>query len=130
MADPLPYPDSKSDTDDATDVRPDRRSTTRRSTTRTPRWVYVFAIIAIVLVLLLVVQILMGGNHGPGRHTLSGDAGGQTPSEVYVSSVARPMPVSPAICDLVTDASPCSATSAAPSRMKTLTTTRDRGDAQ
>lgn len=126
MADPLPYPDSKSDTDDATDVRPDRRSTTRRSTTRTPRWVYVFAIIAIVLVLLFVVQILMGGNHGPGRHTPSGDAGGHTPP----ASVTHPMPVSPAICDLVTDASPCSATSAAPSRMKTLTTTRDRGDAQ
>lgn len=103
-------------------VRPDRRSPPS-----TPRWAYVFAIIVIVLVLLLVVSFFtQGGLPGPGRHTLSGDAGGQTPP----ASVTRPMPVSPAICDLVADAGPCSATSAAPSRMKTLTTPRDRGDAQ
>ena len=103
------------DTDAATDVRPDRKRPDRRSTARTPRWVYVFAIIAIVVVLLLVVQILMGGNHGPGRHKMSGDAGGHTlsasvaeghtPAEMYVSSVA-------------------------PSRMEPLMTTRDRGDVQ
>ncbi len=103
MTDPHPYPD----TDDATDVRPDRRSPPCA-----PRWVKVFGIIALVLILLLVVQILMGGNHGPGRHRMSGDAGGHTlsasvaeghtPAEMYVSSVV-------------------------PSRMEPLTTTRDRG---
>ncbi|HLM22692.1 MAG TPA: hypothetical protein VK390_14355 [Propionibacteriaceae bacterium] len=43
----------------------------------TPRWVKVFGIIAIVVILLVVIMLLTG--HGPGRHTLSGDAGGQVP---------------------------------------------------
>jgi hypothetical protein len=43
----------------------------------TPRWVKVFGIIAIVLVLLIGIMLLTG--HGPGRHTPSGDAGGQAP---------------------------------------------------
>ncbi len=34
-------------------------------------------------------------------------------SAKYLYSVARPIPVAWAICDIVTDASPCSATSAA-----------------
>jgi len=34
----------------------------------TPRWVIVFGIIAIVLVLLFVIMLLTG--HGPGRHTV------------------------------------------------------------
>jgi hypothetical protein len=41
----------------------------------TPRWVKVFGIIAIVVLLLVVFMLLTG--HGPGRHTPSGDAGGQ-----------------------------------------------------
>jgi hypothetical protein len=55
MADPLPY--------------------------STPRWVKVFGIIALVLVLLVVIMIFtgVGGPHGPGRHIPSGDAGGDTP---------------------------------------------------
>jgi hypothetical protein len=63
MADPPPYPNSSSDTGS------------------TPRWVKVFGIIVIVLVLLFVVLKVtgLGGRHGPGRHTPSGDAGGQTP---------------------------------------------------
>jgi hypothetical protein len=45
----------------------------------TPRWVKMFGIIAIVLVLLMAMMLLSG--HGPGRHTSSGDARGQvTPS--------------------------------------------------
>lgn len=86
MADPLPYPDSKSDTDDATDVRPDRVRPTR-----TPRWVKMFGIIVLVLILLLVVQILMGGNHGPGRHIPSGDAGSHSfgTIPVYVMTMSR-----------------------------------------
>lgn len=46
----------------------------RRSTTETPRWVKVFGIIAIVLILLLVILQLtgIGGDHGPGQHTVPG----------------------------------------------------------
>ena len=36
----------------------------------------------------------------------------QTPSGKYFYSVARPMPASSAICDIVTERSPCSVTSA------------------
>jgi hypothetical protein len=44
----------------------------------TPRWVKVFGIIIIVVVLLVVAMMFfVGGEHGPGRHTQSGDAGGQ-----------------------------------------------------
>ena len=71
MADLPPYPDSNG----GTDVGPERESTTG-----TPRWVKVFGIIAAVLVLLFVIVMLTGvGGHGPGRHTPSGDPGGQTP---------------------------------------------------
>lgn len=35
---------------------------------RMPRWVKVFAAIAVVVVVLLAVMLLSGGNHGPGRH--------------------------------------------------------------
>jgi hypothetical protein len=40
----------------------------------TPRWVKVFGIIVIFVVLLVVAIVLFGGEHGPGRHTPSGDA--------------------------------------------------------
>ncbi len=66
MAD-LP-PDLDSHGDD-TDYKPDRGSTTS-----TPRWVKVFGIIALVLVLLVGIMLLtgVGGEHGPGRHMQSG----------------------------------------------------------
>ena len=48
------------------------------STRGTPRWVKVFGIIALVLVLLFVISLLAGVRHGPGLHTPSGDAGGYT----------------------------------------------------
>ena len=71
MADSPHYPD----TDDDTGVGPDRVSTTG-----TPRWVKVFGIIALVLVLLVVIMMFAGGgSHGPGRHIPSGGAGGHTP---------------------------------------------------
>ena len=64
MADPRPYPG-------------------------TPRWVKVFGIIVIVVVLLVGIILItgVGGPHGPGRHipsgdaveTPSGDPGGYTP---------------------------------------------------
>lgn len=46
----------------------------------TPRWVKIFGIIALVLVLLLVIMMLIGGgDHGPGRHTRSIEHGVQQP---------------------------------------------------
>jgi hypothetical protein len=53
MTDPPPYPGT-----DGTDVRPDHGSTNS-----TPRWVKVFGIIGLVLVLLLVVHQFIGGRH-------------------------------------------------------------------
>ena len=45
-----------------------------------PRWVKVFGIIALVLILLVGILLLTGGgNHGPDRHTGPGDAGGHRP---------------------------------------------------
>lgn len=65
MADLPSYPDANDDTGDDTGV-----GTDRGSTTGTPRWVHVFGIIALVLVLLFVILLLTGGGgHGPGRHT-------------------------------------------------------------
>jgi hypothetical protein len=47
-------------------------------TTGMPRWVKVFAIIAVVVVLALVILfVASGGEHGPRRH-IPGDNGGQT----------------------------------------------------
>jgi hypothetical protein len=55
----------------------------------TPRWVKVFGIIGIVLVLLVVARVFIGGGeHGPGRHTPSGDAGGQVPPSSVVEDQA------------------------------------------
>ena len=55
----------------------------------TPRWVKVFGIIVIVVVLLVVaVMFIGGGEHGPGRHTPSGDAGGQVPSSSIMEAHA------------------------------------------
>jgi hypothetical protein len=34
----------------------------------TPLWVKIFGIIALVLVLLVGIMLLSGGEHGPGRH--------------------------------------------------------------
>ena len=45
----------------------------------TPRWVKVIVIVVVVLVLLFggLKLLGVGGEHGPGRHIQSGDAGGQ-----------------------------------------------------
>jgi hypothetical protein len=46
-----------------------------------PRWVKVFGIIALVVVLLFLVLMFArgpGGRHGPSRHMRSSDAGSQT----------------------------------------------------
>ncbi len=78
MADPPRYPD----TGDDTGVRP-----TADRPPSTPRWVKVSGIVVIVVVLLVVAMMFAGGGgHGPGRHTPSGDAGGQTPPSSVTES--------------------------------------------
>ena len=71
-----------SDTDDVPD---------RETPPRTPRWVKVFAIIVLVVVLLFVISLLAGVRHGPGLHTPSSGSGGQTmPTMVIVQGVHQP----------------------------------------
>ena len=62
MADPPPYPDSNSGTGEGASEGPDQRSTTGA-----PRWVKVFGVIALVLILLFVILHLTG--RGLGGHT-------------------------------------------------------------
>jgi hypothetical protein len=73
MAETHPNPDSGHDGS----VRPDRGSTSG-----TPRWVKVFGLIALLVVVLFVVVMLIGGGeHGPGRHAPGGGShmpGGHT----------------------------------------------------
>jgi hypothetical protein len=57
----------------------------------TPRWVKVFGIIVIVVVLLVVAGMFIGGDeHGPGRHTPSGDASGQVAPSSAMEEHAPP----------------------------------------
>jgi L-asparagine transporter-like permease len=49
----------------------------RGPTTGTPRWVKIVGIIAVVLLLVLGIIMLVGGEHGPGRHIPP--AAGSTP---------------------------------------------------
>ena len=57
----------------------------------TPRWVKVFGIIVIVVVVLVVAGMFIGGGeHGPGRHTKSGGAGGQVPASSVMEARAPP----------------------------------------
>ncbi len=69
-----PFPDTG-----ASDVGP-----TEDRPPSTPRWVKVFGVIGIVLILLFGILKLAGGsNHGPGRHMPSGNAsddGGKLPA--------------------------------------------------
>lgn len=61
MADPSRSPDSNGNTGDEASAGPDRGSITA-----TPRWVKVFGMIALVVVVLFVILHLTGG--GLGRH--------------------------------------------------------------
>jgi hypothetical protein len=57
----------------------------------TPRWVKVFGITVIVVVLLVVAMMFIGdGEHGPGRHTPSDDGGGQAPPSSVMEGHALP----------------------------------------
>ena len=56
----------------------------------TPRWVKVFAIVAVVVVLLLVIHSLLTGGHGPSRHT--GGLGAQAPLASVTMEAGHPLP--------------------------------------
>jgi hypothetical protein len=60
MADPPASPD----TGDEKSVERERGSTAS-----TPRWVKVFGIVTLIVIVLFVVLLLIGGPHNPGRHT-------------------------------------------------------------
>jgi hypothetical protein len=72
MADLPSYPDSGDDPSAGID---------RASPPSTPRWVKVFGIIVLILVLLVGIIMFtgVGGEHGPGRHIRSGDPGSHIP---------------------------------------------------
>jgi hypothetical protein len=42
-----------------------------------PRWVKVFGIVLILVIVLVAIMLLTGGNHGPGRHFSLSLPGGQ-----------------------------------------------------
>jgi hypothetical protein len=46
-----------------------------------PRWVKAFVIVGLVIVLLVVVTLLLGIKHGPGRHTLPSRASSAVASQ-------------------------------------------------
>lgn len=76
MVDPPRYPDSNSDIGDYPG---------------TPQWAKVLGITAIIVVLLVVAMMFIaGGEHGPGRHILSGDAGSQTPPSRVIEDHTPP----------------------------------------
>ena len=56
----------------------------------TPRWVKVIGIFVIVVVLVVIAAMFIGGEHGPGRHTPSGDAGSQVPPFSVIEDHAPP----------------------------------------
>ena len=59
---------------------PEREDRANRGPTAgPPRWVKVSGIIALALVLLVLIVLLAGGNHGPGRHQSSRGYGGPPP---------------------------------------------------
>jgi hypothetical protein len=48
----------------------------RGSRPGTPRWVKVFAVIAAIVILVFVILLVTGNDHGPGRHSGSDDVKG------------------------------------------------------
>ncbi len=69
----------------------------RGSTYHTPRWVKLFGIIALILVLLIGIMLLTGGDHGPSRHLPSGDAAAGTPSLEQAAQVDAPVSQTPSV---------------------------------
>ena len=81
MADPTPAHNLSGDARE----RPDRGSASS-ATPGPPRWVKVFGIVTLALVVLVVIIIFagIGGAHGPGRHLQSSDT---PPSSIYTAAV-------------------------------------------
>lgn len=80
-------------TDPTTGLDPSSEEATldRQSVTGMPRWVKVFLIVGLVLVLLFVVAKFtgVGGDHGPGRH----GGGGDPPSSLAEQDDGHQSPV-------------------------------------
>jgi hypothetical protein len=51
----------------------------REAVTGTPRWVKVFGLSAVVIAGLVAILLLLGGGHGPSRHTAPSGSTGHTP---------------------------------------------------
>jgi hypothetical protein len=62
----------------------------RQTPPPTPRWVKVFGIIAIVVVVLFVVLQFIGGGHGPGRHLPSATTNNTSPANVTEHDAHQP----------------------------------------
>lgn len=75
-------PDSRLDRRDADDEAIDAAAAPESGT---PRWVKVAGVIALVILLMLLVALLSGGKHGPGRHL--GDTGTR-PTVAFAPSAA------------------------------------------
>ena len=58
----------------------EREESADRGPTGLPRWVKVAGVIALALVVLVLIVLLAGGNHGPGRHQSFRGHGGRLPS--------------------------------------------------
>ena len=59
----------------------------------TPRWVKVAGVIALVVLVMLLVALLSGGKHGPGRHL--GDSGARSVPAVAPAALAGHPPRAP-----------------------------------
>jgi hypothetical protein len=64
MADPPLSADPNADAGDETRVEPGRPAT--------PGWVKAFAVAGLALIILVAVLLVIGGEHGPGRHVPAG----------------------------------------------------------
>lgn len=76
MAEPPPYSDSDGEARD--DIG---GGSALDATSGPPRWVKVFGITAVVVLVLVVIMLLAGG-HNPGRHSGSGRGGHAPPSRL------------------------------------------------
>jgi hypothetical protein len=86
VADPRGARDSTGDAGDNTGTERDYPTAPR-----TPRWVLVFGIIAVVLILLVLAQLLLGIQHGPGMHGPSSDAGAAAPGASWAATALDSM---------------------------------------
>ena len=64
---------------------PERDASADRERAGAPRWVKVSGVIALAIVLLLLIVLLAGGEHGPGRHLSVRGLGGPRPSVATAS---------------------------------------------